>query len=202
VDDINDNEEAQVRELEQRTARQIRTETREVKPNFAELDIFAETGTTKLYFDGTDNYILVRDELDFGEQSILDNAAIRGVQRNELQDMATGGETGQTVLINLSRQRFLLLSLYIVGWNLHDRRGVPVKLPRTVDERERLFKRMRPAWGDAMVDMVTKHIQERAEKMAAAEQIVERDMGIMSAPEDEERDPLTNGSGQSVVLTP
>jgi hypothetical protein len=187
VDDINDNEEAQVRELEQRTARQIRTETREVKPNFAELDIFAETGTTKL---------------DFGEQSILDNAAIRGVQRNELQDMATGGETGQTVLINLSRQRFLLLSLYIVGWNLHDRRGVPVKLPRTVDERERLFKRMRPAWGDAMVDMVTKHIQERAEKMAAAEQIVERDMGIMSAPEDEERDPLTNGSGQSVVLTP
>lgn len=173
------------REDDERMRRAGRRPTTGERPkvNLADLPLFSTPGTTKLFVEGTDFWVEVKDDLDFGEQSILDNASIRGVQREALTEFS---EAGNTVIVDLSKQRFLLLALYIVAWNFVDPMGRDIKLPRPVDERIKLFRRMNPAWGDALVDMVTRHAERRQQDTETIEKALDDGSGPPAEDDREE----------------
>lgn len=151
--------------------------------NFAELDLFADAGTTRLTLPNSDGlFITVKNELDFGEQATLDSISIRGIQRTDLDGM----DSNSMVVLDVAKQRLYNLAMYIVGWNFKTRRGEAVRLPRTLEERVKLFRRMNAMVGQQLTNMIQKHIDSQAEQMKRVEQAEEHRMGIMAPAEEGE----------------
>jgi len=164
--------------------------------NFAELDLFADAGTTRLALPNSDFHITVKNELDFGEQATLDSISIRGIQRTDLDGM----DSNSMVVLDVAKQRLSNLAMYIVGWNFSTKRGEPVRLPRTLEERVKLFRRMNAIVGQQLTNMIQKHIDTQAEQMKRVEAAEEHRMGIMPMGDEEDRGaPKPSLSGMSAT---
>lgn len=154
--------------------------------DFAELDIFVDPSTVEIPIPNSGGKVIViKRVLDYGEQSTLDNISIRGIQQRDVNQIAAEG--GQTVLLDLARQRLYTIAHRLVGWNITDRRGRPVKLPRTTEERIRLFRRMHPMWGAMIHDLIVKKVAEIEGDIKRVERVETMNLGLM--PDGEARDP-------------
>lgn len=171
--------------------------------NFAEMDLFASPSTTKINIPNSNFHVVVKNELDFGEQATLDSISIRGIQRNDIDGM----ENNSMVVLDVAKQRLYNLAMHIVGWNFRtpDRNGKPgqpINLPRTLEERVKLFRRMNAVLGQALTELIQKHIDEHAQEMKRVEAADEHRMGLMP-PGDDEQDapPKHTSSGVSAMPT-
>jgi hypothetical protein len=139
--------------------------------NFDYLDdtpVYASTGVRTFKFGrGGKYWIEYLEELDFGQQTVLDNASVVGVLREQSQDQA---QAGQTVRLDLTRQRFLLCASYITRWKIPpDRNGREIRWPRHMNDRIETMKHINPKWGDAIVQVITAHVAEQQEEEQAAQ---------------------------------
>lgn len=93
-------------------------------------------------------WVEIKKELDYGEESELEGAAIKA-------GIDPAGKPSMEY--SLKQLRSLKLSLYIVDWNLVGPTGKSVPLPPTVARRTELFNRLRPAWArkiDGWIDRI------------------------------------------------
>jgi hypothetical protein len=126
-------------------------------PEIDVFDIFASAETTTVYLDPERRlWVRLLNELDFGQQSELDAASIRGVT---MQEATAATQEGRLMVFDLGHQRRLKLSLYIDDW------GLPHKWPAKTDERYQLVKRLKPRWATLILEQI-----ERLERVAAGEQ--------------------------------
>lgn len=164
--------------------------------NFAELDLFASQDTTQIDIPNSDFHVIVKNELDFGEQATLDSISIRGIQRTDVDGM----DPSSMVVLDVAKQRLYNLAMHIVGWNFKTKprlnrrgeiikEGEPVKLPRTLEERVRMFRRMSPTLGLALTELLQRHIDKHAQDMKRVEAVEEHRMGLMPGGDDEQDAP-------------
>jgi hypothetical protein len=164
-----------------------------------DVPIYASTGTKRIPLGRSGKFwIEIQEELDFGQQTILDNASVIGVQREQSQ---AGGDAASTVRLDLTRQRFLLCATWLVRWNLPpDKNGKEVRLPRHVNDRIEVMKRLNPVWGDAIVAAITEHVAEKQEAAQVAQDEADEEAGIdVEAREVEDSPP--NGTVRNGTTT-
>jgi hypothetical protein len=82
-----------------------------------------ETETLDL---GDGFWVELKKELDYGEESELEGAAIKA---------GLNGDGTPKLEFSLKQQRNLLLGLYITDWNLPGPNGKPVQLPNNFERR-------------------------------------------------------------------
>lgn len=170
----------------------VRTQTVDLD----DVPVYASTGTRRIPMGRSgQHWIEIQEELDFGQQTILDNASVIGIQRGQTTE---GEEASQTVRLDLTRQRFLLCATWLVRWNLPaDKNGKEIKLPRHINDRIETMKRLSPQWGDAIVAAITEHVAQRQELAQAAQDAADAEAGIDTDEEEdrEEIPPLGRQSG-------
>lgn len=152
-----------------------RQSTREMRTyDLDDVPIYASTGTRRIRLNKTGTYwIEIKEELDFGEQTILDNASVIGVQR---EPIGQGSEAGQTVRLDLPRQRFLTCAVWLVGWKLpNDEEGKPIRFPRNLNDRIDTIKALNPKWGEAIIDIISTHVVQQTEAEEAAQMKADQD---------------------------
>ena len=139
--------------------------------------VYASTSIRRIPMGKSGKYwIEIQEELDFGQQTILDNASVIGVQREQANE---GSEPGQTVRLDLTRQRFLLCATWMTRWSLPpDANGKDIRLPRHINDRIEVLKRLNPAWGDAIVAAITEHVAARQAEEEAAQTAADEEAGI------------------------
>ena len=121
-------------------------------------EFFASTETTTVYLDPNRKiWVRLLNELDFGQQSELDNASLRGVTMENAREAATQGE--RLMIFDLGHQRRLKLGLYIDDWSL------PVKWPAKLDLRIDLVKRLKPSWATMILTEIER-LEAAAQKQA------------------------------------
>lgn len=169
------------------------------KRNLENIPVYASTDIRRI--DLTDDkryWIEIQEELNFGQQTRLDNASVIGVMREQA---AVGEDAAQTVRLDLEKQRYLLCATWLVRWNLPaDANGKPIRLPRHVNERIEAIKNLHPAWGDAIVESITEHVAARQEAEQEAQDKADEEVGIDT--EDRGNDdspPARTLNGASVV---
>jgi hypothetical protein len=89
-----------------------------------------ETETLDL---GDGFWVELKKELDYGEESELEGAAIKA---------GLNGDGTPKLEFSLKQQRNLLLGLYITDWNLPGPNGKPVQLPNNFERRVTLISRL------------------------------------------------------------
>lgn len=161
-----------------------------------DVPIYASTGVRKLPLGRNGRYwIEIQEELDFGQQTILDNASVIGVQREQMEASA---EAGQTVRLDLTRQRFLLCAIWLTRWSLpKDEEGREIRLPRNVNDRVETLKRLSPKWGDAIVGLITEYIAEQQDREVEAQRAADEEAGIDAEAHETEPAPKRSRNGAS-----
>ena len=150
--------------------------TRAQRIDLDDIPIYASTGTIRIPIGQRGYWIELKEELDFGEQTILDNASVIGVQREQLESTA---DAGQTVRLDLTRHRFLLCAIWLLNWSLPpDEDGRPIRFPRHINERIEAIKALNPRWGDIIVEVITEHIAAQQEDEEAAQRAADDEAGI------------------------
>lgn len=176
--------------------------TRAQRIDLDDIPIYASTGTLRIPIGQRGYWIELKEELDFGEQTILDNASVIGVQREQLESTS---DAGQTVRLDLTRHRFLLCAIWLVGWNLPpDEANKPIRFPRHVNERIETIKALNPQWGDIIVEVITEHIAAQQEDEEAAQKAADDAAGMDpegSAQEPDESPPGRLLNGEYVETT-
>lgn len=82
-------------------------------------------------------WVELKRELDFGEESELESAAIKsGIDERGRPQME----------YSLKNLRSLKLALYVVDWNLPSPKGKPVELPTSIARRQDVFNHLAPKW--------------------------------------------------------
>ncbi len=135
-------------------------------------DFFASAETTTVYLDPERKlWVRLLKELDFGQQSELDAASLRGVTMADARDAV---DQGRMMVFDLGHQRRLKLSLYIDDWSL------PHRWPAKLDERYQLVKRLKPRWAQTIMTEI-----ERLEAEAAPTddgQVGDSDPNVLTLP--------------------
>lgn len=180
-----------MQDTENRTEQQERTDRalarqeqglqRAYSVDLDDVPIYASTGTKRIPLGKSGKYwIEIQEELDFGQQTKLDNASVIGVMREQA---STGDDASQTVRLDLERQRYLLCATWLVRWNVpSDKNQKTVALPRHVNDRINAIKHLHPRWGDAIVAAITEHVAALQELEEVAQENADRAAGI--DPED------------------
>lgn len=120
------------------------------------IDIFATDELVPVALPGTTFTVMLKRELDWGEQAELEAAALRGVQRQDLEAAASGT---QTLVLDISKQRMLSLALRIRKWNVRrkdpETQGwIPVPLPTHIQDRMIVMRALRPKWARTLLDKI------------------------------------------------
>jgi len=150
--------------------------TRAQRIDLDDVPIYASTGTIRIPIGSRGWWIELKQELDFGEQTILDNASVIGVQREQLESTA---DAGQTVRLDLTRHRFLLCAIWLVGWSLPmDEDNKQIRFPRHINERIETIKALNPRWGDIIVEVITEHVAAQQEEEEAAQRAADEEAGM------------------------
>jgi pimeloyl-CoA synthetase len=164
-------------ETRDETALAVTSKLDAVMRRAAEFDLsdaksYASTGAVRIPFGDGTYWIEIKEELDFGEQTILDNASVVGVQRDALNE-ASGEGGGQTVRLDLTKHRFLQCAIWLLRWNIPpDENGKPIRLPRHINDRITTLKSLSSKVGDAIVAVIAEYIvsQQEDEEEAQAKQ--------------------------------
>jgi hypothetical protein len=161
--------------------------TRAQRIDLDDIPIYASTGTHRIPIGQRGFWIEIKQELDFGEQTILDNASVIGVQREQLESTS---DAGQTVRLDLTRHRFLLCAIWLVGWSLPpDEAGKSIRFPRHVNERIETIKALNPHWGDIIVEVITEHIAAVQEADEVAQRAADEEAGMDTERGDDDNPP-------------
>ena len=120
-------------------------------------------------------WIDFRKELSWGEESELNGAMIRGVEREQLvrASEVTDEKERMTTLIDVRHQRLLRAAVYIYAWNIPQRRDGTVRaLPNEIQQRMAILSKLRPEWGDMInkhIDKIRKEDEELAESQGMSQ---------------------------------
>ena len=136
------------------------------------VDIFASDEEVPVPIPGTPFTVMIRRELPWREQSELEAAALRGIERSELEAAAQGK---QTIILDTSKQRLMSLALRIRRWNVTrvnpaTKQPEPVRLPTHLQERIQVLGELAPRWARALnkaIDDIDKENGEGEEPMPA-----------------------------------
>jgi hypothetical protein len=169
--------------------------------NIASLEdtpIYASTGVRRVTLGNSGKYwVEFLEELDFGQQTLLDNASVIGVLREQAQQDA---DAGQTVRLDLTRQRFLLCATYITRWSVPpDRNGREIKWPRHPNDRTETIRHLNPKWGDAIVAIITEHVADKQEEEQAAQDDMDEAAGLVQEEDRDDNPPVPSQNGAHVV---
>jgi hypothetical protein len=175
----------------------LRSDRGPVDPNY--VDLFASDELVPFPIPETPFTVMLLRELDWGDQQEVEAAALRGLQRADLEAAIAGNST---LLLDISRQRFLTLALRIKKWNVTRRDQAsgdlkPVRLPDHVQERIMVMKKLRPKWARSILSKIEELDRENNE--------AEPEMPALVAPSaEDDREPpkvTPNGviDGQSVM---
>lgn len=153
------------------------------------VDIFTTDSTVPFKIPGTTFTVLLQKELDWGEQLELEAAALRGLERKDLE---TAANQGQTLILDISKQRILSLALRVRRWNVRrenptTRQWEAVPLPASLPDRILVMKRLRPKWARAIAAKIEELDKESADAEPA--------MPALIAPQDEEEPPKVTPNG-------
>lgn len=171
------------------------------KPDFGKIslaqinDIFATEETTRIPLpDG--QWIDVKRELNYGERTEIESASIRGMQREALTESSI---EGNTFLLDLGRQRFLMLSLYITRWSFCEPGTTkPILIPGDLGERIAVMKNLGGPVGEVLRIAVEWHHR----KLIAAEteeDEVARTQDRRLAPDKEDMEPAPKATPTGVA---
>jgi hypothetical protein len=127
-------------------------------------DIFTTDEEVIVALPDTPYKVALRRELDWGEQLELESAALRGIEREQLEDAASGK---QTIILDIRKQRLLMLAIRIRRWNVKRFNPVtkemePVRLPSHISERIDVMRRLKPKWARVLIDKVEELDKENA----------------------------------------
>jgi hypothetical protein len=116
-------------------------------------DIFTSDEEVAFGIPGTAFTVMLARELSWGDQLELESAALRGIEREELERAASGK---QTIILDIKRQRQLMLALRVRRWNVTRYNAVtqqnePLRLPAHMGERIQVMSKLRPKWARAMI---------------------------------------------------
>lgn len=163
-------------------------------------DIFATEATIRISLEGN-HWIDVKRELNYGERTEIESASIRGMQREALTEASIAGNT---FLLDLGRQRFLMLALYIVRWSFTDAStGNPIVLPGDLGERIAFMKGLHPVVGEALRVAVEEHHRKLREAEAEEEKVAQTQDPRLRARDDEVTPaPKLTENGAEPVPTP
>lgn len=158
--------------------------------DLSDVPIYASTGTRVIPLGkdkrGRDYFIEIKEELDFGEQTILDNASVIGIQRERTAGV---DDAASTVRLDMTRQRFLLCAVWIVNWRVpNDDNDKPIRWPRNPNDRIEAIKALNPKWGDAIVEIIAAHVAERTQEENEAQEEADKD-AMMDAPTEHDGTP-------------
>jgi hypothetical protein len=100
-------------------------------------NFFASVETDRLYLDDDQKfYVELRRELDYGEETELQGAVIRGQVRP--------GQPVQDLEFDFRKHQTLLMAFYIDDWNLPGPSGKPVSLPDQLEARRTVVSKLSP----------------------------------------------------------
>lgn len=157
------------------------------------VDLFASDELVPFAIPETPFTCMLLRELDWGDQQELEAAALRGLQRQDLEAAIAGNST---LLLDISRQRFLTLALRIKKWNVTRRDESsgdlkPVRLPDHVQERIMVMKKLRPKWARAILTKIEELDRENNES--------EPDMPQLIAPPMDDDRPVPKATPNGVI---
>jgi hypothetical protein len=165
-------------------------------------DIFATEEVIRLPLGGP-HWIDVKRELNYGERTEIESASIRGMQREALTEAS---QAGNTFLLDLGRQRFLMLALYIVRWSFTEPgTGKPVIIPSDLGERIAFFRNLQGKVGEALRNAVEDHHNKMMAEEAQEEQIAQMEDPRLRPNADEilpPPKPTENGNGVEQTPSP
>jgi hypothetical protein len=141
----------------------LRSDRGNVDSNY--VDLFASDEVVPFDIPATPFTVMLLRELDWGDQQELEAAALRGLQRQDLEAAIAGNST---LLLDISRQRFLTLALRIKKWNVQRRDLTtgelkPVRLPDHIQERIMVMKKLRPKWARSILGKIEELDRENNE---------------------------------------
>jgi len=117
-----------------------------------EFDFFASDETVTVYFNEPGSafrvWARIKRELDYGEEQELNSILVRGYSRDQLESAAAIGNT--ITHVNSGAYMLARLALYIDDWNLTDSSGVTVRLPRQLDQRVAVMRRLKKTWAEKL----------------------------------------------------
>jgi hypothetical protein len=127
-------------------------------------EFFASEETTTIYL--TPQYwVRLKNELDYGAQNELDNAAVTGFSTQQARKAAAEGET--VIHTDLGRQRLLKIALFIDDWSLPGPDKKTMRWPRSIPERVAVVRTMKPKLAQAISDEIDRLIGARNEALQA-----------------------------------
>jgi hypothetical protein len=124
-------------------------------------DLWASDATKKIDL-GPGVWVEIKDELDHGEEQAMQSAAMKGITRQQLVNAVDEADTQDVILMDTARLHFLKLAFYVIDWNLRDSQGRSVTLPAKVEDRVKLFKRLKPAIGTKISEAIDALREEKA----------------------------------------
>lgn len=155
----------------------LRSTSEQANDNY--VDLFASDEVVPFAIPETPFTVMLLRELDWGDQQELEAAALRGLQRADLEAAIAGNST---LLLDISRQRFLTLALRIKKWNVTRRDPTdgslkPVRLPDHVQERILVMKKLRPKWARAVLGKIEELDRENNEAEPEMPQLIAPSVG-------------------------
>lgn len=109
------------------------------KPSDELLECFAADETVTIHLDRV-QWVRLKKELDYGEEQELNTALVTGYSTDQLRAAAAAGQT--ITHTNSGRYMLMRVALYIDDWNVLGRDKTTVRLPRQMDERVKVIRRM------------------------------------------------------------
>jgi hypothetical protein len=126
-------------------------------------DLWASDQTRRIDI-ARDVWVEIKDELDHGEEQAMQAAAMKGITRQQLQSAVDEADTQDVILMDTARLHFLKLAFYVIDWNLKDQQGRMVTLPSKVEDRVKLFKRLKPSIGTKISEAIDALREEKAKE--------------------------------------
>lgn len=158
------------------------------------VDLFTTDEQVAVAIPNTPFTVLLQRELDWGQQAELEAAALRGIERQTLENAANNS---QTIVLDISKQRILSLAMRVVRWNVRrqdpvTKEWIPVPLPQHLPDRIQVMRRLRPKWARVLIAKV--------EELDKENDIDEPEMPALVAPTgDPELAPKVTSNGDTVA---
>lgn len=165
-----------------------------------ESDIFATDELVPVPLPGTPFTVMLQRELNWGEQAELEAAALRGLERKDIEAAASGTST---IVLDISKQRMMSLALRVRKWNVTRMNPTtqarePVRLPTHLSERIAVMRALKPRWARALLAKI-----EELDKLNGEG---EPDMPQSLIPPDEDKNAgpkaMSNGATDEQIETP
>jgi hypothetical protein len=157
----------------------------------AAIDLWASDAVRRIELTG-DWWVEIKEELDHGEEQALQGTILKGMTKEQI--LKAAGQDDDTVLPpEVAAWQLMMIALYLVDWNFKDRAGRPVALPAGPNDRIKLIKSLKPAWGTRLFQEITRLREEKDQEYAAVASLPNTPSSGTASP---------NGATQPIEATP